>query len=97
MLLTPSQISAYKLVLSTRSKLPLALLTDGITESASPDGIEWEAKGALDYLVAHRNWPAHQLLEGLYQEALRYSCHEPQNDDLTSVIVKVGPAGLGEN
>ena len=25
MLLTPSQISAYKLVLSTRSKLPLAL------------------------------------------------------------------------
>jgi len=69
----------------------LALLTDGITESATPDGIEWEAKGALDYLVAHRHRPAHQLVEGLYHEALRFSCHEPQKDDITSVIVKVGP------
>jgi phosphoserine phosphatase RsbU/P len=68
----------------------LVLFTDGITESASPDGKEWGAQGALDYLATHRARPAHQLAEGLYQEALRFSCHEPQKDDIASVIVKVG-------
>jgi PAS domain S-box-containing protein len=68
----------------------LVLFTDGITESASPDGTEWGAEGALDYLATHRAHPAHQLTEGLYQEALRFSCHEPQKDDIASVIVKVG-------
>lgn len=70
----------------------LVLFTDGITESASPDGTEWGAQGALDYLATHRARPAHQLAEGLYQEALRFSCHEPQKDDIASVIVKVGSA-----
>jgi serine phosphatase RsbU (regulator of sigma subunit) len=75
----------------------LVLLTDGITESATPEGVEWGATGALDYLVAHRNRPANQLVDGLYHEALRFSCHEPQRDDIASVIVKVGPAASGEN
>jgi sigma-B regulation protein RsbU (phosphoserine phosphatase) len=68
----------------------LVLFTDGITESASPDGTEWGAQGALEYLATHRARPAHQLTEGLYQEALRFSCHEAQKDDIASVIVKVG-------
>jgi phosphoserine phosphatase RsbU/P len=69
----------------------LFLLTDGITESASPAGIEWGARGALDYLATHRHRPAHQLVEGLYHEALRFTAHEPQRDDIASVIVKVEP------
>lgn len=69
----------------------LLLLTDGITESISPDGKEWGARGALDYITTHRDLMANQLVEGLYHEALRFTCHEPQKDDITSVIVKVKP------
>lgn len=67
----------------------LVLLTDGITESATPDGTEWGARGALDYLVRHRHRPAHHLVDGLYQEAVRFACYEPQKDDIASVIMKV--------
>jgi PAS domain S-box-containing protein len=67
----------------------LVLLTDGITESVSPDGKEWGAKGALNYLAAHRNQAASQLVAGLYREAVRFSCNEPQKDDIASVVIKV--------
>ena len=50
-----------------------------------------EPEALLDYLVTHRNRPARQLVEGLYQETLRFTCNEPQKDDITSVIVKVEP------
>jgi PAS domain S-box-containing protein len=73
----------------------LFLLTDGITESASPNGMEWGAEGALRYLVAHRNQPAQQLADDLCHEALRFTCNEPQKDDITTVIVKVEPPGPG--
>jgi PAS domain S-box-containing protein len=69
----------------------LVLLTDGITESVSPEGKEWGARGALDYLATHRELSANELVDGLYHEALRFTCHEPQKDDITSVIVKVRP------
>jgi sigma-B regulation protein RsbU (phosphoserine phosphatase) len=70
----------------------LVLLTDGITESATPSGTEWGAGGALNYLAAHRHRPANQLVDGLYDEALRFSCYQPQKDDIASVIIKVEPA-----
>lgn len=69
----------------------LVLLTDGITESVSPDGQEWGASSALHYLATHTDRSAKKLVEGLYQEALRFSCNEPQKDDITSVVVKVKP------
>jgi serine phosphatase RsbU (regulator of sigma subunit) len=69
----------------------LVLLTDGITESTSPDGAEWGAHGALDYLVAHSHQTAGQLADGLYRQAQCFACKQPQRDDITSVIVKVDP------
>jgi Stage II sporulation protein E (SpoIIE) len=73
----------------------LVLLTDGITESASPDGREWGAQGALHYVATHIRQPASQLVAGLYREALRFACNEAQKDDITSVIVKVqGTSGV---
>ncbi len=69
----------------------LVLLTDGITESTSPGGVEWGAQGALHYLVTHSHQTAGQLAEGLYREALRFTHNEAQKDDITSVIVKVEP------
>ena len=70
------------------------LLTDGITESTSPDGSEWGAQGALNYVATHTSQPASQLVDGLCREALRFACNEAQKDDITSVIVKVeSPSG----
>ena len=69
----------------------LVLLTDGITESASPDGHEWGATGAVKYVAAHRDQTAKQIVDGLYHEALSFAGNEPQKDDITSVIVKVEP------
>jgi len=67
----------------------LVLLTDGITESTAPDGAEWGADGALEYLRANRTHTASELAHGLYQQARRFACNELQQDDITSVIVKV--------
>ncbi len=67
----------------------VALMTDGITEAASPDGTEWGARGVLDYLAKHRARPARQLVDGLYEEAVRYAGHHPHKDDMTSVVIKV--------
>jgi serine phosphatase RsbU (regulator of sigma subunit) len=32
---------------------------------------------------------ASQLVEGLYREAVRFSCNEPQKDDIAAVVIKV--------
>jgi hypothetical protein len=49
---------------------------------------EWGAEGALDYLANHRNQAASQLVEGLYREAVRFWCNQPQKDDIASVVIK---------
>ena len=67
------------------------LLTDGITESTAPGGGEWGATGVLDYLRAHRNCAASQLVKSLYHEARRFADDKLQKDDITSVVVKVEP------
>jgi sigma-B regulation protein RsbU (phosphoserine phosphatase) len=71
----------------------LVLLTDGITESAASDGIEWGAQGALNYLRAHDTDSAQELVDGLYREARNFAGNELQRDDITSVVVRVEPAG----
>jgi sigma-B regulation protein RsbU (phosphoserine phosphatase) len=69
----------------------LVLLTDGITEATGPEGGEWGAAGALAYLLACRQHTADKLVNGLYREARRFSRYAVQSDDITSVILKVGP------
>ncbi len=71
----------------------MVLLTDGITESSGSNDVQWGAKGALDYIRANRSQSAGQLVDGLYREALRFTCNDPQKDDITSVIIKANPAG----
>ena len=70
----------------------LVLLTDGITESAPPEGGEWGAHGALNYLRANGDHTSHQLVDGLYREARRFAGNELQRDDITSVVVRIAPA-----
>jgi PAS domain S-box-containing protein len=68
----------------------VVLLTDGITESVAHGGEEFGVQGALEYIAAHRNEPARQIADGLHLEARRFAAYEPQNDDITSIVLKVG-------
>ncbi len=70
----------------------VVLLTDGITESVAHGGEEFGAQGALQFIAAHRDEPARQIADGLHLEARRFAGYEPQNDDITSVVIKVDPA-----
>lgn len=72
----------------------LVLLTDGISESTAPGGVEWGQGGVLTYLRSHRHNSARELVDGLYQTAREYSTYELQQDDITSVIVKVTPEAV---
>ncbi len=67
----------------------LVLLTDGITESTAPDGSEWGAEGVLEYLRSCRGLAANKLVDGVCRQALLFAGGKLQQDDITSVIVKV--------
>ena len=66
-----------------------ATTTQNHTESTSPDGNEWGAEGALAYVRSCRDLAARVLVDGLYHEARGFACNGLQQDDITSVIVKV--------
>jgi len=55
----------------------------------NPSDAEWGARGALNYLATHRDRSANQLVEGLYEEARGFAFNGLQQDDITSVVVKV--------
>ena len=65
------------------------LLTDGITESAAPDATEFGNERALEYIWEHHREPAFQIADGLHRAAREFASNEPQDDDTTSVIIKV--------
>ena len=67
----------------------VVLLTDGLTESAAPDGTEFGAERVLQYIRAHREKSAQQLVEGLQQEARAFCANALQDDDITLVVLKV--------
>jgi PAS domain S-box-containing protein len=67
----------------------VVFLTDGITESTAPDGTEFGNQRTLEYVWAHHREPASQIADGLHRAARAFAFNEPQDDDTTSVIVKV--------
>lgn len=66
-------------------------LTDGIIEAEAPDESLFGFDRALDFINRHRQATAHQIVERLYQAVRSFSKHQPQEDDITSVICKVNP------
>jgi sigma-B regulation protein RsbU (phosphoserine phosphatase) len=64
-------------------------LTDGITESTAPDGTEFGTQRALEHVWDHHLEPASRIADGLHCAARAFAFNEPQDDDTTSVIVKV--------
>jgi len=65
-------------------------LTDGIDEATNPEGTEcFGVDRALDVLRAHRSQSAATLAATLCDAVREFSNPEPQQDDLTVVILKV--------
>jgi PAS domain S-box-containing protein len=65
-----------------------AFLTDGVTESTTPDGHQFGAQRVLDYVRTHRHDSASNIADGIYHAARAFVKGDPQDDDITSVIVK---------
>jgi phosphoserine phosphatase RsbU/P len=65
------------------------LFTDGVTESTTPDGDQFGAQRVLDYIEAHVHEPASQIALGIYPATRAFVEGNLQDDDITSVIIKV--------
>jgi sigma-B regulation protein RsbU (phosphoserine phosphatase) len=70
----------------------VVFLTDGITESRSPDGSFLGVEGALDLVREHRRGSAREVLDGLIAGVRAFAQDGPQDDDATAIICKVEPA-----
>ena len=68
-------------------------LTDGVTESTTPDGRQFGTQPVLDYVRSRRRDPAADIARGIYQAARAFAHGDLQDDDITSVIVKVDRSG----
>jgi sigma-B regulation protein RsbU (phosphoserine phosphatase) len=69
----------------------LLLLTDGLVEARSPDGIPFGARRLLELTRVYRRHPARQIVDELYHAVRAYSQNHPQDDDITLAVVKMGP------
>ena len=65
------------------------LVTDGIEESMSPDNELFGINRTLDVVRSHRDKPAHEMVEALYQAVRQFSKNSPQIDDVTVIVIKV--------
>jgi PAS domain S-box-containing protein len=63
-------------------------LTDGVTESATPDGHQFGTQRVVDYVGSHSHDSASKIADGIYQAARAFVKGDPQDDDITSVIIK---------
>lgn len=69
------------------------LLTDGITESCTAAQEQFGTERAIECVNACREHPAGQVAEGICRTAREFAGDEPQFDDMTAVVVKVGTIG----
>jgi len=67
-------------------------LTDGVTESTTPDGHQFGAQGVLDYVRAHNLDSASNIANGIYHATRAFVQGDLQDDDITSVIIKADRA-----
>ena len=63
-------------------------LTDGVTESTTPDGHQFGTQRVLDYVRSHNHETASAIADGIYYAARSFVQGDPQDDDITSVIIK---------
>ncbi len=71
------------------------LETDGAPETTAANGGQFGVEGVIEYLSAHRRDPARRIAEGIYETVRAFAGDEPQQDDVTSVVVKVENLDVG--
>ncbi len=71
-------------------------LTDGVTESTTPDGQQFGAQRVLDYIRTHSHDSASNIADGVYQATRAFVKNDPQDDDITSVIIKADRGKAGQ-
>ncbi len=67
----------------------LALFTDGVTETASPDDEHFEATRLAELLKAHRERPLDAVIQTVLDELGRWSGPVDAHDDVTIVLARV--------
>jgi serine phosphatase RsbU (regulator of sigma subunit) len=67
------------------------LLSDGILESRSPDGVQFGTQRTLETVRANLHEPADKIVKTLCQAAREFSRDKSQLDDTTAVVIKVEP------
>jgi sigma-B regulation protein RsbU (phosphoserine phosphatase) len=67
------------------------MVTDGITESTSPDNDFFDMAGVLRVVREMQNCPAQQIIRGVYKAASAFSHNQPQQDDMSMVLLKFQP------
>jgi PAS domain S-box-containing protein len=83
---------------SLRHSIPLnpgdiaVFLTDGVTESTAPCGNEFGDERVLDQVRALSRDSAWNIADGIYQATRAFAQGDLQDDDITSVIIKVDRA-----
>ena len=75
--------------LMTATQHLLILLTDGTTEMATPEDVEFGTDGVLNYVRDHSQDSALDLVHGIYRTARSFAGDHPQQDDATGVVVRV--------
>jgi len=65
------------------------LITDGVTESFAEGDGQFGAERVIAYVRAHADCAARQIADGICQAARGFAGAEGQEDDITSVVVKV--------
>jgi len=70
----------------------LVLGTDGATETLDSHGAEFGRNGVIHYVRTHADDTAHDIAAGIYGATRSFAGSVPQQDDITSVIVKVTTA-----
>ena len=68
----------------------LVLLTDGVTEAANGDQVQFGAERALEFIKRHPRSSAAELVRGIHETVRAFGGGGHHHDDITSVICKVG-------
>jgi sigma-B regulation protein RsbU (phosphoserine phosphatase) len=66
-----------------------AFCTDGIFEALNERGVEFGRDRACEVIVAHRQEPAHHIVEAMFAAVEGFRGATPQADDMTVVVVKI--------
>ncbi len=89
----PDHVFTYSETIQIEPGDILALLTDGIIDAERPDQNAFGVERALDFIRAHRNESAQEIVTGLYEAVREFSDGLPQVDDITAVICKATGSG----